>query len=834
MERNQIKICSDPYREHNNYYWYEEDGKWNDMEKMDDSPLNTDQFIKSSVSHNAYDMLRVIVKKLYNPTVGIRIIFEGTDEDYQYLSSIKEHYYKEYNIELIRGTRKLKSAKEVMLQIEDIFEKLKKYFQKYPDKKTEAIIAQYTETVKPEIAICVMGLYSSGKSAFINSIIGQEILPSESDPTTSKIYKIRNSEKLEVVFKYNDENYRIEFDDIKWKVNKNPNSEIVRQIKETIKTHSPESQEQFLYWTLFALNDFARREGKERHEKLITCAEKLLENDELENTASDEKKIEKLLNRYCIKELVEKEELPSNKLGDVIEVYVNFVHSYLPLDKFRFVIYDTPGSNSVMFREHADILKESLSQQTNGLPVFITTPDRMDGTDNRDIMTIINEWGGALNTSNMILVVNKADEKSIKTLQNKNENKNNLVVTKWMENRVYFVSSVMGLGGKKNKPEDEDNWLDEDYSTIFYEKMRKFSDPKDKRYVRLFDYNILPEDENERIRKKVENINKSDLLLWNSGIPCVEEEIGMFAQKYALCNKCAQAVQYLKKATEIVEKEMDEAEKKSQKLLSSIEKKLDKEKEELIQKLRNECKKKKSKFCNNFVSEVVNESVYRYFDKDRIKRIVDDAYILSRGNNDYQKLRPFNIRIEDKLQEDMRSYSKVTSSKIEDYWKKCAEELRNALMKIVIESSDLTADQKKILQGVVLKVKMMSDSHIALDIVNTPAVKNKNKKLLWIFDMTHIDKKEAVDQYRESLRSDIGRNNKQVIEENERLFSKWIEQLIDKLAIEVFSFNPDLIELSEKCKREKSILNEKVQEKSFITKEINNIECLLEFEEVNE
>lgn len=118
--------------------------------------------------------------------------------------------------------------------------------------------------------------------------------------------------------------------------------------------------------------------------------------------------------------------------------------------------------------------------------------------------------------------------------------------------------------------------------------------------------------------------------------------------------------------------------------------------------------------------------------------------------------------------------------------------------------------------------------------MNTPAVKNKNKKLLWIFDMTHIDKKEAVDQYRESLRSDIGRNNKQVIEENERLFSKWIEQLIDKLAIEVFSFNPDLIELSEKCKREKSILNEKVQEKSFITKEINNIECLLEFEEVNE
>ena len=269
MEKNCIKICSDPYKKHIYYFWYEENGAWSDMEELDDSPLNDKRFISLPISHNAYDMLKVITEKLYNPTVGLRIIFEGTDDDFSDFSSVRDLYYSDFDIELERGSKIMKPAKEVMLQIEDSYAKLKKFFEEYPDPNTEAIVNKYTDAVKPEIAICVMGLYSSGKSAFINSIIGREVLPSDSDPATAKIYKIREANHHMIVFYFQGEEFRIEFKEKKWKANKNPNSEIIKLVTETINRNSPESEDQYLYWTLFALNEFAKKEGRERHDALL-------------------------------------------------------------------------------------------------------------------------------------------------------------------------------------------------------------------------------------------------------------------------------------------------------------------------------------------------------------------------------------------------------------------------------------------------------------------------------------------------------------------------------------------------------------------------------------
>ncbi|MBE5879081.1 MAG: hypothetical protein E7288_03780 [Lachnospiraceae bacterium] len=832
MEKNQIKICGDPYRKHIDYYWYEGENRWTDMEEMDDSPFNTDEFISSSVSQKAYDIFKVIKDKLYNPTIGIKVLFEGTDDDFADMVSVKEMYFSEYEIELERGLKKMENAKEVFPQINTSFKNLEDFFNKSHNEKVKAELDKFNEAVRPEIAICVMGLYSSGKSAFINSLIGQEILQSDSDPATAKIYKIRESKKHSISFTFQNEDYRIDFDGNKWKGNKNPNSEIMRLISERITEKDPKTEAQFMYWTLFELNKYAKQEGKSRHDDLLKCADKILSVDELKTIKNDDEKIEKLLRRYRINDLIKQKVLEPNKLDDVIEVSVKFVHSYLPLETFKFVIYDTPGSNSVMFREHADILKVSLEQQTNGLPIFVTNPDTMDQTDNEEIIKLIDEFGGALDASNMLLVVNRSDEKSKEDLEKKVENKNNLILTR-NKNRIYFVSSIIGLGGKKDNPREKKNWVDATYYNIFRKNKEDFEDTESEFYLRLFMYNILPPDVYERMHERIKKISEAELLLWNSGIPCVEEEIGVFAQKYALYNKCSQAIQYLSEAGNLVSEEVREAESKAKALCEDVQRNLDTKKKELIQRLRDECDTKKKKFTSNFVATITGGVVSKYLDDDRIAKIINDAYKTSKGKNDYEKLTPFNQKIEAALQADMRAYSKETSEKTEKYWKECAEELRESLMKIVVGSNALTEEQKEILKKVVLKVAMVSSNHRLLNISSTSAIKNKGERFLWVlWDITHISKSESKNKYKDSIRVDIDSSNEKVSTDNEKMFQAWSDNIITELIATVSSFNPELSRLKKMLDEQQDIIEAKSKQGKVIQSELELIDGLLKFEEV--
>lgn len=827
MERNQLKICSDPYRKHIDYFWLEEDGTWTNMQEMLNSPLKGIHFTSLPLSHNAYDMFKAVIDQLYDPARGVTILFEGTEDDLEELTSIQKLYFSDYNIDIQRGVRRIRPAKEVMAQMELAYEKLHNFFKEYPDKDTEAILAKYTDTVKPEIAVCVMGLYSSGKSAFLNGIIGQEILPSDSDPATAKIFKVKSSKNHAVSFKFEDVDYRIEFAGNKWTVNQDPTSEIIQMVARAVAEHTPKAESQIMYWVLYALNDFAKKEGRMRQDGLLHCAEKLLSEEELKETNNDAEKIDKLLERYRVKELVSKGELAANRMGDFIEIEIDFIHSYLPLDKFDFVFYDTPGSNAVMFREYADILKESLEQQTNVLPVLVTNPDSMDEIDNNEIMAVVNEMGGVLDVSNLMLVVNKSDEKSRRTLQKKAENKDNLVLVKWKASRVYFVSSIIALGGKQGG--SDVNWVDEDYYSIFEEKQDKFSKPDNKLYLRLFEYNILPRDSYEKISKRVENIDSSDLLLWNSGLPCVEEEIGDFAQKYSIYNKCSQAIQYLVQAANNIKKDVHDSVSKADSLRAIIEKSLDDKKQELIRKVQLESESKRKEYSSRFLDAATKVTVNKYLDDSRIERIIDDILADCPGKTDAERLTPFNDKVEASLKRDIQSYSKDATENTEEYWQKCANQFRSYLLETVAGSSELTPEQKEDFQNISLQVVTVSSIHKTLNISSTSAVVNRGKRLLG-GDLTRISRSESKVKYKEALKTDIANNNKKVFEENERSFQIWANQLINKLITELTSYSQELTYLGSNLDNQKEVIDSKLAQGELIGKEIEAIEELLDFE----
>jgi hypothetical protein len=265
MEMNQMKIVCNPYSKHMDYYWMEENGSWSDLSKSDKSPLNADKYTNTSIAKSAYPLLLELIDYYYNKTVGLKIIFEGTKDDFDVFEMIRNSYFMDYNIELVMGNKKMRDAKEVMANVEGVFKEVEAFFKEYPDPNTEKIISKYRDAVRPEVALCVMGLYSSGKSAFINSLIGRELLPSNSDPATAKVYKIEDNKDFSIKFEFQQNEYIIEYSNNTWKASKSFDSEIMNSIKESIEEHDCRNEEQLMYYTLLALNQYAKQENDRQH-----------------------------------------------------------------------------------------------------------------------------------------------------------------------------------------------------------------------------------------------------------------------------------------------------------------------------------------------------------------------------------------------------------------------------------------------------------------------------------------------------------------------------------------------------------------------------------------
>jgi hypothetical protein len=298
MEKNQIRICCDSYNKHIQYYWLEENGKW--KEPTEKSQFKSNKFTEASLSNIADDILKVI-KDNYLRKVGVKIIFEGTEDDFSYLNAVRENFYGEYDIELVKGPRMMRPAKEVMPDIERVFSGVEGYFKAYPDKRTEAVIAKYRETVRTEISVCVMGLYSSGKSAFINSLIGKELLASDSDPETAKIYRIEENEKSIVRFQYDKKECQIEYSENKWNISNSMDNPIMESIKSKLNEIECKNEEQSIYWTLYVLTEFAKEEGEKQREALLKYASKNITSGEIKE---EDEYIKKLLEKYRITDLV--------------------------------------------------------------------------------------------------------------------------------------------------------------------------------------------------------------------------------------------------------------------------------------------------------------------------------------------------------------------------------------------------------------------------------------------------------------------------------------------------------------------------------------------------
>ena len=197
----QVKIYSNPYEK---IIRYEKRKSFDDNWETITHGELVDNFSKGVFPFIVEHVLDTIISLYTNDGEGkIEIIFQGADDEYKELINAIDNVSNDgmdYSERIMahKSDKYLENAREILPEINRIFGQSIK--PSIPDDLLEhpmikRNIDKFVDVSSDIIPICVVGNYSSGKSTFINALLGIELLPSADRPTTAKYFKISNSHK---------------------------------------------------------------------------------------------------------------------------------------------------------------------------------------------------------------------------------------------------------------------------------------------------------------------------------------------------------------------------------------------------------------------------------------------------------------------------------------------------------------------------------------------------------------------------------------------------------------------------------------------------------------
>lgn len=532
-----IKISSNPYIQQVSFFTWKDGWQPINAENNPNGNLIKKEYTKGFFPFKAYDIVRTIIQEYQCANEPIELVFEGSDDEFSELQEICALEDIEGCILLHRSERKLANARDVLPSIANIFQELRPIIDiTNCSDEVRTNIKKFFEVASDLVPICVLGNYSAGKSTFINALVGCELLPSGDQPVTAKIYQISQSHQqnygsikltineLEVTFHFNESGL------VEENGYRNP-----------------------LYDAIHTATAHAGQSG------LVTHMNAALEA--INNMASSEQ----------------------FTMADLITVEVPFCRSNQWSQSGRFVIFDTPGSNSASSSDHLRILREAMKGFSNGLPVYVTEHSTLDSTDNAKLYDEIRSIE-AMDERFAMVVVNKADSANLPKEGFSQADINKILSSAVARNLysygIFFMSSIIALGSKNGG-----NFLNDFYAEMYEDQVRKFEDPSSRFYKTLYQYDILPKQIKNRAVRSSEHAKQ--LVLANSGLLCLEDEIELFATRHSAYNKCLQAKQLMQS---IVDTVIEETERIKQRREESRERRtndLERDKAALVQTMKN-------------------------------------------------------------------------------------------------------------------------------------------------------------------------------------------------------------------------------------------------------
>jgi GTPase SAR1 family protein len=482
----------------------------------------------------------------------ISLVFKGTQVDYEdFCEKIAEYNkYAEEDRFTISNFIELPAVTDIFSRINDFCDETLKLFD---TELKDSEIRQSFQTRKQEfekkrdqlscsdINLCLVGTYSSGKSTFINTLIGRRILPESINSETAKMFRIRNAKNPSVSFFLCSADYQspnmvtLSWDETKKKFTFNS--------ERPCETTKRKIQNEINNALVFHL---------QQHEQLYQILKSI---NELPNAATED---------------------ATEYVDGIIDV--NFPIQLDP--NLNFTFYDTPGTDSNS-NEHLLVLQKALQQQTNSILIVIYEPTKMEGTGNSTLYKLIHSSRENADTKNKVHidltrslhVINQADTRSLTDLANLKNKKVGISLKETDKiyneeaeyidlatERLFFASSKAAYIAKAIEAnvdtEDERLWLanhrneinntpisdplltkneSSEIETGMYFKLDKMANADN-------DTKRLMEDCMEELKKCDEPCENSlhpilHRVYVNSGLYAIEKEIIRYGEKYALAVK---------------------------------------------------------------------------------------------------------------------------------------------------------------------------------------------------------------------------------------------------------------------------------------------------------
>ena len=743
--------------------------EWKEYETAE-TEFDLSQYKNKVIQNSSDEIIKKVDRKLNNNGQGLNIIYEGTNTDYSDFSKAVEIYNRNENKQIkTEFENTYTDAKDAISTIKECYSEMSKEFEDCKSRATEneelskieelseiaEYISNYDDAVKPEFVACVIGNTNTGKSTFINAIIGDAYLPSSINIATSRNVKITDSttssKETRVILTIEGEKEcgKIE---LLWE-----NGELKYSCSE--RCHK--------YADLIKLLIKNENDCVSQIRKLFSFLN--LPNKE-ENNFCDEfnKKFDNNINLDR-----EKEYFDFNKVvDDNIEFFVPFVNIRINNNELRLVLIDTPGSNdSEKFKEKRDeILKKVLGEQTNSIPICLFDRSGIFSADNDKLKESIESMNG-IDICRGFNLISKADMYSKDQLE---ECIPNSVIDNGM-NKWMYVSPAIALGSKKRA--ENLGYINGTYG----DNEDRFDETSSK-CRRLYEYNVLPLSEKEEIEEQAkrgkEKKDKYDTIYINSGFTALDYEINKYADTQALYFKVKQSREYLEKAFKKLEEELKKQRMEEKKHKEEHEEKKQDKLEELMNKIdaiikpykeEDEFQKKANGEIKNSISEIEDELTKAI--KEKINKHIEET-----GKTE-QILHAEDVHDEimEDLEEDLKQYSTESCNIINDFIDRELDDVRGKTVEIIANDDALTEKSKNKIKDRLIK-KISDWDKIKIDYAEMKKAKAGLTK--WVFFSN-------IEEYRSKLQVEISIQREDMkgksIKESAKIIRKSLDELRDML-----------------------------------------------------
>lgn len=819
-----IKIISNPYAKEIKFQKYNSsDDSWQniDFEHNENSKLLKQELIKGFFPFNVKEIVDIIIAEYGVPGEKTVIVFQGTADEYLELEEVCNDDAHKDVVTTTKEIIYLENARDILPLVRKLFNEMDPLIMKSANHdRIERDLTRFKDASSDVVPICVLGNYSTGKSTFINALVGSEILPSGTEPVTAKIYKISRSkypDRASVKFQYLGYDTEVRFTAADTILNTTaPADEFIEELKGVFIESTPENLSIRVGKVLQMVNDFENRDD-------------------------------------------------IDQISDLIEVDIPFKNGVLANTQHPFVVFDTPGSNSASNAKHLKVLKEAMANMTNGLPIFLSTPEALDSTDNEDLYHLIQEME-ELDSRFTMIVVNKADGPGLQRKENSEAEKSRVlrqaVPRSLYSGGLYYVSSILGLGSKNGG-----DFIDDFYAELFEDQESKYSNPEHRRYKTLYIYNIMP----DQIERRADAIaaKQTDLLYANSGLFSVESQIEAFAGMYSAYNKCYQSQMFLNRVIDITEEDIAESKKDKEDIRQTINNKLDEDKKKLIGQIEGLADEQYTEFKGNYdnhmsqfmegVDQVFSEQSLKEKEaeytaiQDKVKDYegstaeADNARnnffsnlkanagkLLKEGKTEnlsnvwntakadfgktvdsYKAKREIRhsadrvvadqlmTYVRDQFVEKMEATFVTLDLESKEYWTSQTESLRKQLAQLITGADELTPVQKDELEQIIITYhKLEFENSEAQSIFQ----KENFERSIQILGKTirfsdHLMLDKLAETYNSKMSEGVNTRYNAIKESHDGSAKQWIDSLLDEVRENIVNYSPELSKLADKIKR---------------------------------